>query len=189
MKVAIDPGHGMSNRQQGRYDPGAVHVENGTEYREADIALKYGLTLRDIFREKGHQVFMTRDDNQDHAPLGQRAANAKNAGAQVLISLHLNSVEDDEAKGLEVLYGNSKNKDLAQDLQTALIKITGFVDRKIEQRQKLAVLKFNGAAAMIELGFLPHDSDRNTLINPQKRQEICEGIANVVEKRFQSPTV
>ncbi len=29
MKVAIDPGHGMSNRQHGRYDPGAVHVENG----------------------------------------------------------------------------------------------------------------------------------------------------------------
>jgi N-acetylmuramoyl-L-alanine amidase len=189
MKVAIDPGHGMSNRQHGRYDPGAVHVENGVQYQEADIALEYGRTLRDIFNKKGHQVFMTRDDKQDHAPLGQRVANARNAGAQVLLSLHLNSVEDDDANGLEVLYREPKHKDLAQDLQTSLLKITGFSDRKVKKRTDLAILKFNGAAAMIELGFIANDANRAIVINPQKRQEICEGIANVIEKRFQSPTV
>ena len=68
MKIAIDPGHGMSNRQQNVYDPGATHIENGYRHEEATIALKYGLTLKDLFRAKGHEVFMTRDDPDDHAP-------------------------------------------------------------------------------------------------------------------------
>jgi N-acetylmuramoyl-L-alanine amidase len=49
MRVGIDPGHGMSNRQRGIYDPGATHVENGFRYEEATIVLKYGLVLKDIF--------------------------------------------------------------------------------------------------------------------------------------------
>ncbi len=45
-KVCVDPGHGMSNRSKNVFDPGAVHVENGFTFREADIALKYGLILK-----------------------------------------------------------------------------------------------------------------------------------------------
>lgn len=37
MKIAIDPGHGMSNRQRGIYDPGAGHYKNGTQFKEAEI--------------------------------------------------------------------------------------------------------------------------------------------------------
>ena len=37
MKVCIDPGHGMSNRQTGIFDPGATHFENGFTFQEAAI--------------------------------------------------------------------------------------------------------------------------------------------------------
>ena len=180
MKVAIDPGHGMSNRQFGVFDPGATHVENGTKHQEADIALKYGLTLKDVFRGRQHDVFMTRDDSQDHAPVGQRAANAKAAGARVFISLHLNDFDDDTANGIEVLCRGDDDKPLAQRLQTALVEVTGFTNRQIKQRTDLAVLKFDGVAILIELGFIANDQNRETLLNPQKRQSICERIADVV---------
>ena len=184
MKVAIDPGHGMSNRQFGVFDPGATHIENQIKHEEASIALKYGLTLRDVFRARQHEVFMTRDDNEDHAPVGQRAANAKAAGAQVFISLHLNDVDDDSANGIEVLFRGDDDKPLAQKLQTALVGVTGFKNRQIKQRNDLAVLKFQGVAVLIELGFIANDQNRETLLNPQKRQTICETIANVVINDF-----
>jgi len=180
MKIAIDPGHGMSNRKMGVFDSGATHEENGVRFAEAAIVLKYGLALKDVFRARGHEVFMTRDDAGDHAPVGERAANAKNAGSQVFISLHLNDFDDDTANGLEVLFRGNDDKALAQKLQDALVAVTNFKDRKIKQRTDLAVLKFQGVAVLIELGFIAHDGNRTVLLNPQKRQEICETVASVV---------
>jgi N-acetylmuramoyl-L-alanine amidase len=184
MKIAIDPGHGMSNRQTGTYDPGATHVENGIRHEEATIALKYGLTLKDVFRARQHEVFMTRDDDQDHAPVGQRAANANSVGAEVFISLHLNDFDDDSANGLEVLYRGNDDRPLAQSLQDALINVTQFRDRTIKQRNDLAVLRFQGVAVLVELGFIANDQNRLTLLNPQKRTAICETIADVVLNHF-----
>jgi N-acetylmuramoyl-L-alanine amidase len=70
MKICIDPGHGMSNRTRGTYDPGATHKEAGVEYQEATIALRYALTLKDELRARRIEVFMTRDDADDHTPWG-----------------------------------------------------------------------------------------------------------------------
>lgn len=184
MKIAIDPGHGMSNRQSGVYDPGATHIENGTKHEEATIALKYGLALKDVFRARQHEVFMTRDDAEDHAPVGQRASNAKAAGAEVFISLHLNDFDDDTANGLEVLFRGDDDKALAQKLQNELVNVTQFRDRGIKQRTDLAVLRFQGVAVLIELGFIANDQNRETLLNPQKRAVICEKITDVVLSHF-----
>ena len=179
MKFCIDPGHGMSNRQMGVFDSGAVHVENGFLFREADIALRYGLALKDTFRAKGVEVFMTRDDDTDHAPVGRRATMAKNAGCDALISLHLNDFDDDRANGLEVLFRNQSGKALAQKLQQALLKVTGMADRRIKQRTDLAVLKFSALAVLIELGFIAHDADRAKLLDAQVRESVVQAIATV----------
>jgi N-acetylmuramoyl-L-alanine amidase len=182
MKIAIDPGHGMSNKQPGVYDPGATHVETGQPFEEAAIALKYGLALRDICRSQNLDVFMTRDDASDHAPVRERARNAEQAGCDVFVSLHLNDVEDDRANGLEVLYGNQTCEALAKALQGALIKTTGFKNRGAKLRGDLAVLKFKGRAALIELGFIGNDGDRTVLLNPLKREQICKSIVGVITK-------
>lgn len=184
MKIAIDPGHGMSNRQRGVYDPGATHIENGIRHEEAAIVLKYGLVLKDVFRAKGHQIFMTRDDAEDHAPVGMRAKNAKNAGCTTLISIHLNDFDDDAANGLEVLYRDSDDKTFAQKLQNRLLAITSFKNRGIKKRVDLAILKLQGSVALIELGFIANDDDRETLLNLQKREAICEAIADVAIGQF-----
>lgn len=180
MKVCIDPGHGMSNRQMGVFDPGATHVENGFLFREADIVLRYGLTLKDEFRARGTSVFMTRDDETDHAPVGKRAAMAQSAGCSVFISLHLNDVDDDTANGLEVLYRDAEDLALAQKLQDALVAATQMRSRGVKQRTDLAVLKFQGTAVLIELGFIANDSDRETLLSAQVRASVTEAIADVV---------
>jgi N-acetylmuramoyl-L-alanine amidase len=184
MKVCIDPGHGMSNRQMGVFDPGATHMENGFLFKEADIALRYGLVLKDALRARGVQVFMTRDDATDHAPVGRRAAMAKNAGCDVLVSLHLNDFDDDSANGLEVLFRDADDRALAQRLQSALLEVTGLRDRKIKQRNDLAVLKFAGTAVLIELGFIANDGDRARLLDAQIRDAAVHRIASGVMEHF-----
>jgi N-acetylmuramoyl-L-alanine amidase len=180
MKICIDPGHGMSNRQTGIYDPGATHVENGFQYQEAAIVLRYGLALKDVFRAQQIEVFMTRDDDTDHTPVGARASMAKAAGCDALISLHLNDFDDDSANGLEVIYRDSDDKELAEKLQAALIKLTKMRDRKIKQRTDLAVLKFSGSAVLIELGFIANDGDRTKLLNARMRDAMTRTIARIV---------
>jgi len=178
MKICLDPGHGMGNKQAGIYDPGATHVENSYIFKEADITLRYGLALKDALRARQVEVFMTRDDATDHAPVGKRAAGAKAAGCDLLLSLHLNDFEADEANGIEVLYRDDKA--LAQQLLSALLPVTKIKDRGVKMRNDLAVLKFDGPAALIELGFIANDFDRNQLLDAQVRDSVVRAIAEVV---------
>jgi N-acetylmuramoyl-L-alanine amidase len=180
MKICIDPGHGMSNNTMGVYDPGAGHNEHGSKFEEAAIALRYGLSLKDVLRAQGTDVFMTRDDSQDHAPLRSRAGNAKAAGCDRYVSLHLNDVEDETAHGLEVLYGKPEHKALAERLLAALVAVTQLRDRGAKPRPELAVLKFKGPAVLVELGFIANDGDREKLLNPAMRDAICRSIAAVM---------
>ncbi|MDO9354274.1 MAG: N-acetylmuramoyl-L-alanine amidase [Solirubrobacteraceae bacterium] len=180
MKICIDPGHGMSNRQSGVFDPGATHVENGFQFQEAVIALRYALTLKDALRARQVEVFMTRDDATDHTPVGKRAAMARSAGCDALVSIHLNDFDDDSANGVEVLYGRAGSEGLAASLQTALLAATGLRDRRIKQRPDLAVLKFDGPAALIELGFIANDGDRARLLSADTRDAVARAVADVV---------
>lgn len=170
----------MSNKKKGVFDSGATHFESPIEYEEAEIALHYGLNLRDELRTRGHGVFITRDDHQDPAPVQERARNAEKAKCEIFVSLHLNDVEDETAHGVEVLYRDKDDKVLADKLLPALVKASGLRRRRVWHRPELAVLKFKGPAALIELGFIANDKDRETLLNPQKRAAIIEAIADVV---------
>src|SRR5262249_49815816 len=183
MKVAVDPGHGNSNRRNGVYDPGAEHVSNGVKYQEADIALRYGLALKDILRARQIDVFMTRENATDDAPVGERARNAERAGCDMFISLHLNDNESEAANGLEVLYRNAEYEPLAKAMHDALIRT--IKPRGAKQRLDLAVLKFDGPAVLIELGFISNDRDRTELLDAQMRGAICETIADVSQQQSQ----
>lgn len=184
MKICVDAGHGMSNKKFGVFDSGATHPENGILFIEADIALRYALSLRNAFTEAGISVFMTRDDQQDHAPVSKRAANAKAAGCDVFISFHLNDAETDIANGTETLFNDSEDKAFAQKIQSALVKALGLKDRSIKQRTDLAVLKFKGTAILIELGFIANDKDRDTLLDPLNRSKVCAAIVATTKTHF-----
>lgn len=184
MKICIDPGHGMSNRQPGVFDPGAMHIENGFPFKEAAIVLRYGLALKDVLRARQIEVFMTRDDDSDHAPVGRRAGMAKAAGCGALVSLHLNDFDDDSANGLELLYGSPASAALAAALQTELLAVTGLRDRGTKLRTDLAVLKFDGPAVLIELGFIANDRDRATILAADTRDAVTRAIAKVLLERL-----
>lgn len=180
MKIAIDAGHGMSNRTPGVFDPGAVSAG----FREADIALGYAKGLRGALQALGIGSWMTREDNNTPCPVGQRARQAEAAGCTAFVSLHLNAFPSREAAGVEVLYRDvDKDAPLAGRLQRRLVEVSRFPDRAAKIRTDLAVLKFKaGPAVLIELGFISNPTERARMLDNQFRVAITQAVAFVLRE-------
>ncbi|MEP0391377.1 MAG: N-acetylmuramoyl-L-alanine amidase [Erythrobacter sp.] len=86
--VVIDAGHG------GR-DPGKVQrLPNGDEVYEKDLVLALALELRDRLLEGGGvRIAMTRDDDRI-IPLAYRPEIARQLGANLFVSIHIDSAGD-----------------------------------------------------------------------------------------------
>jgi N-acetylmuramoyl-L-alanine amidase len=90
--IALDPGHG------GR-DPGAIG-KKGT--REKDIALSVGKKMKSIInRTSGYRAILTRDADR-YVTLRNRVKKAREAEADIFISLHADSFHKSNVKGASV---------------------------------------------------------------------------------------
>lgn len=179
MTVILDPGHGLGNRKAGVFDPGAV--SNGV--READIVMDWANEIRAFLRCAGYKVIRTRINNDDPAPVGERAGIAKEYDGGVLLSLHCNAANG-SANGTETFYRGEANKAKAIVINKAVVAALGTKDRgvKVEaasQHKRLAVMAFQ-PCFLVELGFIDHDGDRAKMLDPELRAKACEAIANAL---------
>lgn len=95
IRVVIDPGHG------GR-DPGAVARFGGGH--EKDVNLSAGLILRDLLNATGrYEVVMTRDRDV-FVELNDRVRIARQADADLFISLHADSAGDNRSPAGATIY-------------------------------------------------------------------------------------
>lgn len=173
--VIIDIGHGMSNRRAGVFDSGAV---NGS-HREADIALAWGNELRNILRARGIAVVRTRVDNNDPAPVSQRAAIARQYNGTIMLSLHCNS---GGGTGTETFYRGAENLAKARAINDACRLALGTRNRgaKTEdqsQHGRLAIMAFQ-PTFLLEIGFIDHAGDLKKMLDPALRRAACEKIAD-----------
>ena len=103
MVIVLDPGHGGT-------DCGATRTWNGVDYIERDINLKIAQACRaELEAYAGVTVYMTRTDNDTTLSLTERTNYAKSVGADVFISLHINSTASTSATatGAEVIIPNA----------------------------------------------------------------------------------
>lgn len=164
MKLAIDPGHGMGNVNENRYDPGCVH--NG--YSEADIVLKVGVSLAWVLGTLGIDTYLTRTSDTYVAPLRSRDELAKEEGCTHYLSLHCNCADSSSANGVECFFRDSKDRDFATHMLNATIQALnlesrGVKNEKESQHKRLSVLDFDGPACLLELGFLTGSRDFHAL--------------------------
>jgi N-acetylmuramoyl-L-alanine amidase len=95
-KIVIDPGHGG-------HDTGTVGP-NGLE--EKDLVLDVGRRLGKLLETRlGAEVVYTRKDDT-FIPLETRTAIANQARSDLFVSIHANSSQDPEARGVETYYLN-----------------------------------------------------------------------------------
>lgn len=178
MKLCIDPGHGLSNSKTGVYDPGAC---SGV-HQEATIVLIWAHALRCACEAKGIPVWMTRHDRGDAAPVGTRATRAKAAGCTHFISLHLNASDSPQSNGVETIYEGVSKIEFAAGIQRLLVSSLVLRNRGVKSasqdlKRTLAVLRFSGPAALLELGFVTNEADRNKVMDAKVMHATCKVLA------------
>jgi N-acetylmuramoyl-L-alanine amidase len=177
--IILDPGHGMSNRRSGRYDPGAC-AGGATE---AAIVMDWANELRDILRARKVAVVRTRVDARDPAPVGQRAAIARRYKGDIMLSLHCNAAGP-AANGTETFYRGTQYREMASRLNAAVVDALHTRNRGVKtedqsQHGRLAVMAFQ-PCYLLEIGFITHDSNRAKMLDPDLRRAACLALADVL---------
>ena len=108
-RIAIDPGHGG-------YDTGAMGPHGLVE---KNLCLDVALRLGDLIERNipGAEVIYTRK-NDKHVSLEERTAIANGADADLFISIHANSSDSREARGVETYYLSLSAPPEAMELAT-----------------------------------------------------------------------
>lgn len=142
-RIVIDPGHGG-------FDTGAKGPHG---LLEKDLCLDVALQLGEMIRLNipGAEVIYTRKDDS-YVPLEDRTAMANNADADLFISIHANSSDYREVRGVETYYLSLATSKEAKELairenamtQSSLHDLPDLV-QKITQNEKIAESKLLAA--------------------------------------------
>lgn len=197
--IIIDPGHG------GADDHGC---ESRTGLLEKDIVLTLAKRLSSLSKERGMQVYLTRqtDTKKTHF---ERIQVAKRNQGQLFLSLHCNASFSPHEKGIKIYLNNPKgqlrfssniqlapigqqlktlaqanflkqSQDFAYALQTELNFLTE-IPVKIIELPLVALSEAYMPAVVLEVGYLSNAEDLEKLSN----SEYITGVAQAIVRAFQ----
>ena len=184
--VAVDPGHGG-------YDGGARAHDSGVW--EKELTLNIALAVEKELVQRGAAVILTRREDvclaegdgagktRKRADLQKRMDLARDGGADVFLSIHLNEYRSRSESGPQVFYqhGGEAGKQLAQQLQKALI------DGLKPERERAAmagdyyVLRGKLPSALVECGFLSNAREEKLLLDENYHARIAQAVADGLE--------
>ena len=171
--VFIDPGHGG-------LDPGVVGSAGGRLVLEKTVTLSVGTRLAALLLRDGYRVVLSRTTDASvaslsasdsvtgamtasavHRDLVSRTQCANAASASVLVSIHFDAFDDPSVGGAETFYDAMRpfyasNRQLATDLQAAVVAALGVTDRGIFTDDELGAPTLTTSGSLynhlIELG-------------------------------------
>lgn len=166
--IVLDAGHGGK-------DPGA----NNGDAIEKEITLSIANMTREILEDAGYKVKTIREDDR-FVELTERPVIANRKNAKVFVSIHCNSSEDGEGKGIETFYTEQKgdaDKKLAELIQNAVIDYTEAEDRGVKTADYTVLVRTVMPAVLIETGFLTNSTECELLKDEEYQKKLSEGIA------------
>lgn len=172
--IVLDPGHGGK-------DTGTIWEDT----YEKEINLLIVKAAAEILREEGYTVICTREGDTKVA-LEERLPIAERKNADVFVSVHQNSVEEDTTShGIETFCNEARNPDsgkLAELIQENVIAETSAKSRNLNKESNLVVVQSDTVpACLIETGFLTSDSERQLLMSREYQKKLATGIAKGIE--------
>lgn len=182
--VVLDAGHGG-------HDPGAV----GNGMKEKDLNLKMMVTLmKPYFSSNAPDIkaYWTRSDDT-FITLSNRAAFAKKVGADIFVSLHMNSWTKSSVNGTEVYYSSSNNsasfsgitsKKMASLFEKRLVSAMGTNSRGVSSQKYTVVHKNTVPAVLCELGFISGASDAKKLGNATYQALATKALYDTIVEVF-----
>lgn len=185
--VVVDAGHGEP-------DGGAVGI-NGTI--EKDINLQIALKLREVLENRGVRVIMTRTDDNSICDNSARTLHEKKvsdmhnrleiintSGADLFLSIHMNSFSDPKSGGLHVFYSRNhpEAEETATLIQESIAELTGAKTHAVKTASDTLFLMKNPIppAILIECGFISNPEEEKLLNDDNYQSKIAFSIANAV---------
>jgi N-acetylmuramoyl-L-alanine amidase len=184
--IVIDPGHG------GPEDLGVVVPDGPLRWTEADLVFDVAARLEGRLAAAGMRVHLTRGPSPAKPMTGaERATLANSLGADLLISLHLDGQESDDANGVATYHYGTGNgltstvgERLANLVQREIVVRTGMQDCRIHAKTWELLRLTRMPAVRVDLGYLTSPLDRDRLVNPMFREQIVEAILAAVQRMY-----
>jgi N-acetylmuramoyl-L-alanine amidase len=173
--AVIDAGHGTM-LAEGILDTGATRFG----LREADLVMDLAERLRRALEQRGWVAIPTRDSAATPLTLAQRTALAQQVGADVFVSLHLNSSPSPSPQGVSVFYWRPESEALAALLQRRLSQRLRLRDRGIERATFTVLVTATMPSVLVELGFLSNPKEAQRLSDPAFRAQAAEVMAEAL---------
>ncbi|WP_159883101.1 N-acetylmuramoyl-L-alanine amidase family protein [Paenibacillus puerhi] len=165
--VYIDPGHGAK-------DSGAVSKLTGRYEKTFVLALGKKVAAL-LEKEKKIQVVMTRSDDT-FLELPERVALANNADADLFVSIHANSADKESIRGTETYYYTEQSADFANTMHAALLKGTGFIDRKVKKSAFHVIRNTTMPSVLLEIGFMSNRAEESLLFQEAFQDQVAASI-------------
>lgn len=178
--IVLDPGHGG-------HDPGAISFSGRFEKY---INLEVAYSLKDILNRAGASVYLTRTGDT-YIANKERGKYADKIGADILLSLHHNSLNNSHYFGLSTYYNTIKYKDssmgydLAEAVYLNAITINGVYRDGILDRNFEVLRETNTPAALIEIGFMSNPKEEMNIHNLSFQSVMTQKIADGIIDYFQ----
>lgn len=181
--VVIDPGHGGEDEGCSR---------DGVTERDVNLELAQRLAVRLL--DMGYEVLLTREDNETAVSLEERVEMAEENRADIYVSIHQNSCEEQEAsvKGIETWYfgGNADSRRLARLIHRGALEKTQAQERELCEGSALYVIRETSMpSCLIETGFLSNEEERRQICAPDYQEKLAEGIAEGIHYYFHPKTM
>ncbi len=173
----VDPGHG------GPAD-GCSALYNGQKVFEKNITLSVASRLRQLLREAGTNVMLTRSGDQD-VSLSARPGLANENNADLFVSIHVDDCGiPNSASGSTAYYhmNDESSRALAHAIVEHVGQVTGLPNRGAKSdhvlyKHGLAVLRDSAVpAVLVEMGFINNDQDRRKLVSDEFQQSVAQAI-------------
>mgnify|MGYP005758844665 CR=1 FL=1 len=204
--VAVDAGHQLhGNSSLEPIGPGASEkkpkVSSGTYgqwsgLNEYELNLTVAKKLEKELEKRGYEVYMIRTVHNVDISNSQRAKNAANAGADILIRIHANSDSSSSVSGaLTIAPTNSnpymtktnisKSRLLSQKVLDAFCKATGAKKRSIWHTDTMSGINWSTIpVTIVEMGFMSNRQDDLNMASDSYQNKMVKGMADGIDDYF-----
>ncbi len=177
--IVIDPGHGAEDR-------GAV----GHDLDEASVTEELAARLEGRLGALGVRAVLTR--GPDTCPTeAARAAFANEAGADLLLSLHVDRSTSARCQGVATYHfgtgsgtTSTVGERLASLVQREVVARTDLLDGRVHAKTWELLRLTAMPAVRLELGYLTHPGDAARLADPGFRDTVAEALLVAVQRLY-----
>jgi N-acetylmuramoyl-L-alanine amidase len=172
--VVVDPGHGG--------DDAGERAHNGVI--EADVCWDLAQRLAAHLTGIGARVRFSRTENEE-PDTSLRARRANDLDADLFVSIHLNSHEEEGAEGASTYFfnGSRAGERLADAIQNGLVEI-GARDCRSHARSYQILRETRMPAVVVEPCFITNPDEAKRLDDPDYRGAIAEAIAIGIRRYY-----